>query len=351
MRVLVTGHHGYLGSLFMPLLVAAGHEAVGVDADLFVDCTLGPAPVESGWRSLRRDLRDLERADLEGIDAVCHFGALSNDPLGDLDPKLTYDINLAGSIRLAELARDVGVERFLFSSSCSNYGASGDGLLDESAELRPITPYAVSKVRFEAELARLATDGFSPVSLRNATAYGVSPRLRVDIVLNNLAAWAVTTGRIVLQSDGSPWRPIVHAEDIARAFVHLLAAPREKFHGEAFNIVPPDENYRVRDLARIVGEAVPGCQVQLAEGAGPDPRNYRVSGAKFLAAFPDFQYRWTATAGARELVAAYRAVGLDEPTFAGPRFKRLARLQELLAAGELMGDLRWRTAAPAASGG
>lgn len=342
MRVLVTGHHGYLGSVLMPLLVAAGHEPIGVDADLFVDCTLGTPPAARGWRSLRRDLRDLEREDLAGVDAVCHLGALSNDPLGDLDPELTYDINLAGSIRLAELARDQGVERFLFSSSCSNYGASGENLLDEQAELRPLTPYAISKVKFEAELARLADDRFSPVALRNATAYGVSSRLRVDIVLNNLVAWAVTTGRIVLQSDGSPWRPIVHAEDIARAFVRLLAAPREQFHAEAFNIVPPEENYRVRDLARLVSEAAPGCEVVLAEGAGPDPRNYRVSGAKFLARFPDFAYKWTAAAGARELVAAYRAAGMDEAMFAGPRFKRLPWLQRLIDSGAVGPDLRRR---------
>ena len=345
LRILVTGHHGYLGSVTAPLLASAGHDVVGLDSDLFEGCTLGPRPPEGAWRSLRRDLREIELADLDGIDAVIHFAALSNDPLGDLDPELTYEINLRGSIRLAEMARDAGVRRFLFSSSCSNYGASGDRLLDESAELQPLTAYAISKVRFEEELGRMASDRFSPVLLRNATAYGVSPRLRVDLVLNNLVAWGVTTGQIVLQSDGTPWRPIVHAEDIARAFLRLLDAPRESVHAKAFNIVPEGENYQIRDLAEIVAEAVPGCAVTFAEGAGPDPRNYRVSGTRLLDAFPDFSYRWNARRGAHELVAAYRAAGLDRQTFEGPRFKRLAWIRRLLAEGLLSEDLRWTGAA------
>lgn len=345
MRILVTGHHGYLGSVAMPLLASAGHDVVGLDSDLFESCTLGPRPPAGPWRSLRRDLRDVEREDLRGVDAVVHFAALSNDPLGDLDPELTYEINLRGSVRLAELAKEAGVPRFLFSSSCSNYGASGDRLLDEAAELQPLTAYAISKVRFEEELGRMASDGFSPVLLRNATAYGVSPRLRVDIVLNNLVAWAVTTGQIVLQSDGTPWRPIVHAEDIARVFLRVLDAPRESVHAQAFNVVPDGENYRIRELAEIVAETVPGCRLAFAEGAGPDPRNYRVSGAKLLAAFPDFAYRWTARRGAEELANAYRAVGLDRATFEGPRFKRLAWIRNLLAEGSLSDDLRWKGAA------
>ncbi len=340
MRVLVTGHHGYLGSVLMPLLDAAGHEATGLDTDLFEGCTLGEPP-RGGWRSVRKDLRDVERGDLEGFEAVIHLAALSNDPLGDLDPDLTYDINLAGSLRLARLAREAGVGRFLFSSSCSNYGASGDGLLDENAELQPLTAYAISKVRLEEELNQLASDHFSPVHLRNATAYGASSRLRVDIVLNNLSAWAVTTGKIVLQSDGTPWRPIVHAEDIARVFLLMLGAPREKIHAQAFNVVPPEENYRIRELATIVGETVPGCEVTFAAGAGPDPRNYRVSGAKLLALFPEFEYRWNARLGARELVDAYRAAGMDRALFEGPRFKRLGWIRQLLAGGTIAADLRW----------
>jgi nucleoside-diphosphate-sugar epimerase len=347
MRVLVTGHHGYLGSVLMPRLVERGHEAVGLDSDLFERCLLGGEPARGPWRSVRKDLRDVTRGDLEGFDAVLHLAALSNDPLGDLDPDLTYAINLEASLSLARLAREAGVPRFLFSSSCSNYGASGEALLDEGAELQPLTAYAISKVRLEEELNRLADERFSPVHLRNATAYGASPRLRVDIVLNNLVAWAVTTGRIVLQSDGTPWRPIVHAEDIAAVFLLLLEAPREKVHGEAFNVVPEGENYRIRDLATLVGEAVPGCEVAFAAGAGPDPRNYRVSGAKLLDAFPGFGYRWTARRGARELADAYRAAGMDKALFDGPRFKRLGWIRKLLAEGALAADLRWATPAVA----
>jgi len=350
MRVLVTGHHGYLGSVLMPMLAARGHDAVGLDSDLFERCVLGEEPARGPWRSLATDLRDVTRGDLEGFDAVLHLAALSNDPLGDLDPGLTYQINLEGSLRLARLAREAGVGRFVFSSSCSNYGASGEALLDESAELQPLTAYAISKVRLEEELDRLADDGFSPVHLRNATAYGFSPRLRVDIVLNNLVAWAVTTGQIVLQSDGTPWRPIVHAEDIALAFLLVLEAPREKVHRLAFNVVPEGENYRIRDLAEIVAETVPGCLVKLADGAGPDPRNYRVTGARLLEAFPGFRYRWDARRGARELADAYRAAGFDRAAFEGPRFKRLAWIRKLLAEGALSGELRWTpTTAPARS--
>lgn len=350
MRVLVTGHHGYIGSVLMPLLVEAGHEAVGLDSDLFEACTLGAPPDESRWRSLRKDLRDVEARDLEGFDAIVHLAALSNDPLGDLNPDLTYDINLEGSLRLARHAREAGVGRFLFSSSCSNYGAAGDELLDERSELQPLTPYAISKVRLEEELSDLAADSFSPVYLRNATAYGVSPRLRVDIVLNNLVAWAVTTGRIVLQSDGTPWRPIVHVEDIARVFVHLLDAPRAAVHAQSFNVCSSAENYRIRELAEIVAETIPGCAVTFAANAGPDARNYRVSGDKLARAFPELRMKWTARAGARELYDAYRAAGLDRETFEGPRFKRLAHIRRLLAAGELTADLRWQGTGAGAGG-
>ncbi|MCB1007672.1 MAG: SDR family oxidoreductase [Acidobacteria bacterium] len=344
MRVLVTGNHGYIGSVLMPLLAEAGHEPVGLDTDLYAGCLLGPPP-EEPWPSLRRDVREIERSDLEGFEAVVHLAALSNDPLGDLDPELTYAINLEGSIRLARLAREVGVSRFLFASSCSNYGASGEALLDETAELRPITPYAISKVRFEAALAELAAPGFSTVALRNGTAYGVSPRLRVDIVLNNLVAWAVTTGKIVLQSDGTPWRPIVHVEDIARTFVHLLGVPREVWHGQAYNVGRTSENYRIRDLAEFVAEAVPGCELTFAEGCGPDPRNYRVTCERLATTFPGLELRWTAREGARQLAAAYQAAGMTRERFEGPTYKRLGEIRRLLADGRLGPDLRWRTSA------
>lgn len=341
MRVLVTGDQGYIGSVLVPLLAAAGHQPIGLDTGFFRDCTFGGVPHATATR--RRDLRDLTAEDVAGCEAVVHLAALSNDPLGDLDPGLTFAINLEGSLRLARLAKAAGIERFVFSSSCSNYGASGgEALLDEAAALAPITPYAISKVEFEAALLELADDRFSPVLLRNATAYGLSPRLRVDLVLNNLAAWAVTTGQIVLQSDGTPWRPIVHVEDIARACLLVLEAPRQRVHGEAFNVGSTAENYRIRDLAEIVGGAVPGCRLTFAEGAGPDPRNYRVSCAKFESTFPDWAPRWTAERGARQLVEAYRRHGFAFSDFDGPRFKRLGRIRELLAAGEIDGDLRWR---------
>jgi nucleoside-diphosphate-sugar epimerase len=344
MRVLVTGHHGYLGSVLMPVLVEQGVEAVGLDTDLFEGCTLGALPAER-WTSIRKDLRDVERRDLEGFDAVLHLGALSNDPLGDLDPGLTYAINLEGSLRFAKLAKEAGVGRFLFASSCSNYGAAGDAILDEKATLAPITPYAVSKVKLEQELSKLADDRFSPAYLRNATAYGASPRLRVDIVLNNLVAWAVTTGRIVLQSDGSPWRPIVHAEDIARAFVLFLGAPREKIHDQAYNIGATSENYRIRELATIVGETIPGCEVTFAEGAGPDPRNYRVSCDKLTNAFPDFRLKWNARSGAKQLYDWYTERDLTKSEFDGPRYKRLGQIKLLLERGAISPDLRWPAAA------
>ncbi len=347
MRVLVTGHHGYIGSVLMPLLAAAGHQIVGLDSELFAPCTFGPTQPEEPWPTLTRDLRDVEPADLIGFDAVIHLAGLSNDPLGDLNPSLTYDINLQGSLRLARLAQAAGVQRFLFSSSCSNYGASGDDLLDEEATLAPLTPYAVSKVQFEAELAQLANEQFTPVFLRNATAYGISPRLRVDLVLNNLVAWGVTTGKIVLQSDGTPWRPLVHVEDIARACLLFLAAPREKIHAQAFNIGSSRENYRIRELAEIVRETVPDCTVTFAPNASPDARNYRVSCAKLETTFPDFKLRWDVRLGAQQIYQAYRAVGFTREQFDGPRFKRLAHIRTLMEQGALDTNLRW-TAVPVA---
>ena len=348
MKVLVTGQHGYIGSVLLPLLAGEGHEIVGFDSDLFERCTFGGEPPRGAWSTARRDLREVTRGELEGFDAVIHLAALSNDPLGDLDPELTYDINLHGSLRLARLAKEAGVERFVFSSSCSNYGAAGDAILDENGTLAPITPYAVSKVALETELAKLADARFAPVFLRNATAYGVSPRLRLDLVLNNLVGWGLTTGQIVLLSDGTPWRPIVHVEDICRAAMLMLDAPADAIRGQAFNVVPEGENYRIRELAEIVAEVLPECAVKVSDGATADPRNYRVSGAKLLAAFPAFRYLWTARRGAAELVAAYRATEMTRAEFDGPRFKRLAWLRGLLDSGELGADLRWRSADEAA---
>ena len=350
MRVLVTGHDGYIGAVMTPLFLEAGHEVVGLDSGLFEECLFGAGGGLAPVPTLRKDLRDVEARDLEGFDAVVHLGGLSNDPLGDLDPELTVRINEEASLRLARRARDAGASRFLFSSSCSTYGAAGDDFLDESAAFNPVTPYGASKVRVEEGLRRLAREGaqegarhgaFSPVYLRNATAYGVSPRLRLDLVLNNLVAWAHTTGRILMLSDGTPWRPIVHVEDISRAFLAALEAPRDLVHDQAFNVGRTEENYRIRELAEIVAETVPGCRIEYAEGAGPDKRCYRVDCSKIERTLPGFRPRWDARRGAEELYRAYRENDLTFERFEGADYKRLPRIRELLLAGRISTDLRW----------
>lgn len=339
MKVLVTGHHGYIGSVLAPLVAAAGHDVTGLDAYLYRGCDLGRS---REWApALERDVRDVETADLAGFEAVVHLAALSNDPIGDLNPDWTYDINLDGSVQLARRAKEAGVGRFVFASSCSMYGAaSGDELVSEQAPLRPLTAYAESKVRAEEALFELVDDGFAAVSMRNATAYGASPRLRLDIVLNNLVGWAHTTGAINLQSDGTAWRPLVHIRDIAAAAIALLEAPVEAVSGEAFNIGTAEQNYRIRDLAEVVRGVMPECEVTFADGAGTDPRSYRVDFGKLERAFPDLQLEWTARSGAVELVDAYRAAGLTREQFEGDRFVRLRRLRSLLDDGALDASLR-----------
>jgi nucleoside-diphosphate-sugar epimerase len=340
MRVLVTGHEGYLGSVLTGMLREAGHEPFGLDVGLYADCTLGPAP--DPVPTVRVDLRDVRPEHCAGFDAVMHLAALCNDPLGNLNPDLTYEVNHRSTVRLAEAAKTAGVPRFLFSSSCSLYGkGSDDRPLDENADFMPVTPYGESKILSEQDLLKLADDGFSPVFLRNATAYGFSPRLRGDLVVNDLAAHALLTGEVRLLSDGMAWRPLVHAEDIGAAFVALLAAPREVVHGRAYNVGQTSENYLIRDVAEIVAEVVPGSTVTFAEGAGTDLRNYRVTCDRIAAEVPEFRPKWTVRKGVEQLVDAYRRYGLRIEDLTGEPHQRLKRIRALQEAGRIDGDLRW----------
>jgi nucleoside-diphosphate-sugar epimerase len=345
MDILVTGHKGYIGAVLVPLLSAAGHRVTGLDSDLYRYSTYGTPPV-APWREIIRDVRDIEPDDLAGIDAVVHLAALSNDVLGEIDADLTYAINHQASVRLAEMARKRGIERFVFASSCSLYGAAGgDEALDETAEFRPVTAYARSKVRVEQDVAPMADDGFSPVFLRNATAYGMSPRIRFDVVVNNLTAWAYTTGEVMMKSDGSPWRPLVHVLDISRAVLGVLEAPRQVIHNRAFNIGTNRENYRVREVADIVQVALPDCVIGYAPGASADIRDYRVDFSRFAQALPEYQPQWRVTDGVAELLGAYRRFGLGRDDFEGPGYKRIAQLQQRLATGDIGPDLRWQAPA------
>lgn len=338
MKVLLTGHKGYIGTVAGPLLQADGHEVSGLDSDLFAGCDFGEPPVSIP--ELSKDLRELAAADLEGFEAVVHLAALSNDPLGNLDSQLTYDINHLASVKLAKLAKAAGVRRFVFSSSCSTYGAAGDDFLDESAALNPVTPYGESKMLVERDLRLLADAHFSPTYMRNATAYGVSPRLRLDIVLNDLVASAFTTGRILIKSDGTPWRPIVHIRDIIAAIIAVLEAPRELIHNETFNVGRTEENYRIRELADIVAETIPGCQVEYAPGGGPDKRCYRVTSDRIKRMLPGFRPEWTARRGAKELFDAYRVTGLTAKEVTSGRYVRIRQIQRLQQAGLLDNALR-----------
>lgn len=322
------------------MMIEGGYEVLGMDSDLYAHCTYGDAPLEVP--EIRKDIRDISAMDFEGVEAVIHLAGLSNDALGDLDPGLTIAINTDAAVFLAETAKKAGVERFVFSSSCSIYGASGDDIIEENAPENPVTPYGKSKILVEEKLNGLADDRFSPVHLRNATAYGFSPRIRFDLVLNNLVAWAYTTGRVHIKSDGTPWRPIVHVADIAQAMMVCLRAPREAIHRKVFNIGVTKENYQVRDLAEIVKDVVPNTVIEYARDSGPDSRNYRVSFEKFNNTFPDYHPVWNARLGAHELYQHYQKFGLSLDDFEGPRYRRISHIKRLMETDQLGDDLRWK---------
>jgi len=338
MKILVTGHQGYIGSLLVPILTSLGHEVKGIDSNLYETSLFGlaPAPIPSACK----DIRDITLDDVAGCEAVIHLAGLSNDPLGDLDPQLTTDINHQATVLLAEMAKNAGAKRFLFASSCSIYGASGSELINELSPINPVTPYAHSKYLAEQDLCAMADKDFSPTFFRCATAHGYSPRIRFDLVVNNLVAWAYTTGKVMIKSDGSPWRPFVHIEDICRAFIAVMDAPITSVHNQIFNVGETAENYQIREIAESVKQTVPNCQVQYSPDGGPDKRCYKVSCDKIFATVPAFTPVWTVKKSIKNLLQIYTSLGLQKDEFEGPVYNRIDHIKELIRNKQLDKNLR-----------
>lgn len=340
MRVLITGSEGYIGAVLRDVLLERGHEVVGLDTGYFMGCDFGHAPTPIPM--IQRDVREVEEVDLEGVEAICHLAALSNDPLGNLAADLTEDINTKGSIHLAEVAKEAGVPRFVFASSCSLYGQGGSMGLTEEAEANPQTPYAHSKIDFEKALAQLADDSFSPTYLRNATAFGISPRLRFDIVVNNLCGWAFTSGKIRMTSDGTPWRPLVHVRDISKAFACAIEAPREAVHNEAFNVGSTENNVQIRDIAYKVQAQMPECEVTFGNSDG-DTRTYNVDFTKIETKLPGFGKAEVSIDDAiTEFLNAFKAMSLKDEQFEGRLYTRLKQIKYLQEIGMLDEHLYWK---------
>jgi nucleoside-diphosphate-sugar epimerase len=344
MRVLVTGNRGYIGTIMVPMLLEEGFDVVGLDSDLFKGCVFGDKSVckVSDIPYMKKDVRDVELSDLRGFDAVVHLCALSNDPLGNFNPNITFEINYEASVKLAKLAKKAGVKRFIFSSSCSVYGASKTEIVNEESEPNPVTPYGRSKIHAEQTISKFADSNFSPTFLRPATAYGLSPMLRFDLVLNNLVAWAYTNQIVLLKSDGTAWRPIVHIEDISRAFIAVLDASRNLVHNQVFNVGKTEENYIVREIAEIVRETVPRSEIRYAKDAEPDKRSYRVDFNKIASTLSKFRPQWTARLGAKQLYEAFKKFGLSLEDFEGPRYRRITHLENNVSSGNLDKTLRRR---------